>query len=172
MQIYIADLQAYNSGYLKGEWIQLPTEDDDIQDAILRQSQNGQSDFAIHDWELPFEISKYTHPLKINELCHTIQELNLNKYLIQHLEYSYGIDLKNTDTYTLKNYLDNIYTIEASNNIEFAQNFMYEFYSNQLESLPWELSYSIDYDTVYKKLEMTMSITKDENKNIYYYSNI
>ena len=172
MQIYIADLQAYNSGYLKGEWIQLPTEDDDIQDAILRQSQNGQSDFAIHDWELPFEINEYTNPLKINELCQTIQELNLNKYLIQHLEYAYGIDLKNTDTYTLKNYLDNIYTIEASNNIEFAQNFMYEFYSNQLESLPWELSYSIDYDTVYKKLEMTMSITKDENKNIYYYSNI
>ena len=26
MQIYIADLQAYNSGYLKGEWIKLPTE--------------------------------------------------------------------------------------------------------------------------------------------------
>ena len=47
MQIYIADLQAYNSGYLKGEWIQLPTEDDDIQGAILRQSQNGQSDLDI-----------------------------------------------------------------------------------------------------------------------------
>ena len=30
MQIYIADLQAYNSGYLKGEWIKLPTEEDDI----------------------------------------------------------------------------------------------------------------------------------------------
>ena len=59
MQIYIADLQAYNSGYLKGEWIKLPTEEDDIQDAILRQSQNVQSDFAIHDWELPFEISEY-----------------------------------------------------------------------------------------------------------------
>ena len=103
MQIYIADLQAYNSGYLKGEWIKLPTEEDDIQDAILRQSQNVQSDFAIHDWELPFEISEYTNPLKINELCHTIQELNLNKYLIQHLEYAYGVDLKNTDTYTLKN---------------------------------------------------------------------
>ena len=112
MQIYIADLQAYNSGYLKGEWIKLPTEEDDIQDAILRQSQNVQSDFAIHDWELPFEISEYTNPLKINELCHTIQELNLNKYLIQHLEYAYGVDLKNTDTYTLKNYLDNIYYYE------------------------------------------------------------
>ena len=46
MQIYIADLQAYNSGYLKGEWIPLPTEEDDIQGAILRQSQNGQNDFV------------------------------------------------------------------------------------------------------------------------------
>ena len=65
MQIYIADLQAYNSGYLKGEWIKLPTEEDDIQDAILRQSQNGQSDFAIHDWELPFEINEYTNPFLV-----------------------------------------------------------------------------------------------------------
>ena len=159
MQIYIADLQAYNSGYLKGEWIKLPTEEDDIQDAILRQSQNVQSDFAIHDWELPFEISEYTNPLKINELCHTIQELNLNKYLIQHLEYAYGVDLKNTDTYTLKNYL------------EFAQNFIYEFYFDHIEALPWEISYSIDYETLYKKLEMTMNITKNEYENIYYYSN-
>ena len=109
--------------------------------------------------------------LKINELCHTIQELNLNKYLIQHLEYAYGVDLKNTDTYTLKNYLDNIYTIEASNNIEFAQNFIYEFYFDQIEALPWEISYSIDYETLYKKLEMTMNITKNEYENIYYYSN-
>ena len=97
--------------------------------------------------------------------------IKLNKYLIQHLEYAYGVDLKNTDTYTLKNYLDNIYTIEASNNIEFAQNFIYEFYFDQIEALPWEISYSIDYETLYKKLEMTMNITKNEYENIYYYSN-
>ena len=48
---------------------------------------------------------------------------------------------------------------------------MNEYYYDQIESLPWELSYSIDYDIVYNKLEMTMSITKDEEKNIYYYSN-
>ena len=47
MQIYIVDLEAYNSGYLKGEWIELPTENEDIQEVILRQSKNGQSDFAI-----------------------------------------------------------------------------------------------------------------------------
>ena len=170
MQIYIADLQAYNSGYLKGEWIKLPTEEDDIQDAILRQSQNVQSDFAIHDWELPFEISEYTNPLKINEICTIIKDLDINESLINHIEYAYGIDIKNTDYKTLSNYIDDIYTIEASNDIEFAQNYMYEYYYDQIESLPWEISYSIDYESVYNKLEMTMSITQDQEKNIYYYS--
>ena len=51
-------------------------------------------------------------------------------------------------------------TIEASNNNEFAQNYMYEFYEELLEDMPWELSYSIDYDTVFNKLQMTMSIQK------------
>ena len=171
MQIYIADLEAYNSGYLKGEWIELPTDNENINDAILRQSKNGQSDFAIHDFELPFEIGEYTDPIKVNELCEVIEDLDLNRYLIEHLEYSYGIDFKNTDTHTLKSYLDNVYTLEASNNNEFAQNYMYEFYEEQLESIPWELSYSIDYDTVFDKLQMTMNITKNPNEDIYYYSN-
>ena len=171
MQIYIADLSAYNAGYLKGEWIQLPTEEDEINDALLRQSQNGKSDYAIHDWELPFKISEYTDPIKINELCQAIKKLDLNEYIIKHLEYTYGIDFKNTDVYTLSNYIDDIYTIEASNDRQFAENYINEYYYDQIESLPWELSYSIDYDIVYNKLEMTMSITKNEEKNIYYYSN-
>ena len=75
------------------------------------------------------------------------------------------------NNYTLKNYLDNVYTIEASNNNEFAQNYMYEFYEELIEKLPWELSYSIDYETVFNKLQMTMNITKDPDKEIYYYSN-
>ena len=171
MQIYIADLSAYNAGYLKGEWIQLPTEEDEINDVLLRQSQNGKSDYAIHDWELPFKISEYTDPIKINELCQAIKKLDLNEYIIKHLEYTYGIDFKNTDVYTLSNYIDDIYTIEASNDRQIAKNYINEYYYDQIESLPWELSYSIDYDIVYNKLEMTMSITKNEEKNIYYYSN-
>ena len=121
MQIYIADLSAYNAGYLKGEWIQLPTEEDEINDALLRQSQNGKSDYAIHDWELPFKISEYTNPLKINEICTILKDLDINESLINHIEYAYGIDIKNTDYKTLSNYIDDIYTIEASNDIEFAQ---------------------------------------------------
>lgn len=171
MQIYIADLDAYNSGNLKGEWIELPTKNKEIQEVILRQSKNGQSDFAIHDYELPFEIEEYTDPIIVNELCETIENLELNKYLIEHLEYSQGIDFKNTDIKNLKDYLDNTYTIEATTNYEFAQNYLYEFYEELLHNMPWELFYSIDYDTVFDKLQMTMSITKNPEDEIYYYSN-
>lgn len=171
MQIYIADLNAYNSGNLKGEWIELPTKNKKIQEVILRQSKNGQSDFAIHDYELPFEIGEYTDPIKVNKLCETIENLELNKYLIEHLEYSQGIDFKNIDIKNLKDYLDNTYTIEATTNYEFAQNYLYEFYEELLHNMPWELFYSIDYDTVFDKLQMTMSITKNPEDEIYYYSN-
>ena len=180
MQIYIADLEAYNSGYLKGEWIELPTENEEIQEAILRQSKNGQSDFAIHDYILPFEIGEYTDPIKVkvlrrrsrsNELCETVEGLDLNKYLIEHLEDTYGIDFKNLDIHMVQKYLEDVYTIEASNNNEFAQNYMYEFYEELLEDMPWELSYSIDYDTVFNKLQMTMSITKNPDNEVFYYSN-
>lgn len=171
MQIYIADLDAYNSGYLKGEWIELPTENEEIEKVISRQSKNGQSDFSIHDYELPFEIGEYTDPIKVNKLCETIQDLDLNRYLIEHLEDTYGIDFKKLDMHMIKKYLEDVYTIEGSNNNEFAQNYMYEFYEELIESMPWELSYSIDYDTVFKKLQMTMSITKDPEKERYYYSN-
>ena len=71
----------------------------------------------------------------------------------------------------IKIYLEDVYTIEDSNNNKFAQNYMYEFYEELLESMPWELSYSMDYDTVFNKLQMKMSIIKNQDENIYYYSN-
>ncbi|MGL5713724.1 MAG: antirestriction protein ArdA [Paraclostridium sp.] len=171
MQIYIADLDAYNSGSLKGEWVELPNANEEIEKVISRQSKNGKSDFAIHDYELPFEIGEHTDPIKVNDLCEIIEDLDLNRYLIQHLEDSYGIDFKKLDTHSIKKYMEDIYTIEGSNEREFAQNYMYEFYEDIIENMPWELSYSIDYDTVFDKLESTMSITKNIDDEVFYYSN-
>lgn len=135
---------------------------------------------TFHDYELPFEIGEYTDPIKIkvirrhsrsNELCEMIESLDLNRYLIEHLEYTYGIDFKNLDIHMIQKYLEDVYTIEASNSSEFAQNYVYEFYEELLEDMPWELSYSIDYDTVFNKLQMTMSITKNPEDEVFYYSN-
>lgn len=170
-RIYIADLNAYNSGFLKGDWIELPTDKEEIEEVIRKHTNNFNTDYAIHDYELPFKIGEYDDPFKINELIELIEELNLNKYLIKHLEFAYGIDIKNIDIYDLKQKLDSVYSIEGSNDKEFAQNYFYECYGKQIEDLPWEISYSIDWDLVFSKLEMTMSITENEEENIYYYSN-
>lgn len=126
---------------------------------------------SLHDYELPFEIGEYTNPMKVNELCEIVETFELNKYLIEHIEDTYGIDFKTTDIHKIKSYLYDVYTIEGSNNNEFAQNYIYEFYEEIIEKMPWELSYSIDYNTVYNKLEMTMIITKNPEDETYYYTN-
>lgn len=55
IRIYVADLAAYNSGYLHGVWIDATLDIDDIQDAInamLNQSPVADAEeYAIHDYE-------------------------------------------------------------------------------------------------------------------------
>ena len=70
----------------------------------------------------------------------------------------------------LKKAIEEIQIIEASTDKEFAENYIQELYGDKIELLPWEISYSIDYYTVFDKLSMTMDITQDREKNIYYYS--
>ncbi|MEG1410739.1 MAG: hypothetical protein RSD36_12950 [Terrisporobacter sp.] len=50
-----------------------------MQEAILRQSKNGQSDFAIHDYELPFEIGEYTDPIKVKCFADAVAQMNYVK---------------------------------------------------------------------------------------------
>ncbi|WP_409313927.1 antirestriction protein ArdA [Pseudomonas putida] len=54
-RIYVADLAAYNSGYLHGVWIDATLDVSDIQDQInsmLKQSPVGDAEeYAIHDYE-------------------------------------------------------------------------------------------------------------------------
>lgn len=46
---------------------------------------------------------------------------------------------------------------------------MYEYYESSINKMPWELTYSIDYNCVFNRLEMTLAITKDPEKDLYYY---
>ena len=53
IQIYVADLAAYNAGHLHGVWIDATTEPDDIQDEIKTMLQKSPvkdaEEYAIHD---------------------------------------------------------------------------------------------------------------------------
>ncbi len=60
LNVYITDLSAYNSGYLVGEWVSLPINEDDLHDKVREILTNGASlcgeeeheESFITDWEL------------------------------------------------------------------------------------------------------------------------
>lgn len=77
MRIYIANLGAYNNGELKGDWFDLPVDMEEVNETIFELHEldgNGHpmGDFAIHDYELPFEISEYE---SIDTLNRMVEEL-------------------------------------------------------------------------------------------------
>lgn len=55
IRIYVADLAAYNNGYLHGVWIDATSETSDIQEQINRMLKAspiaGAEEYAIHDYE-------------------------------------------------------------------------------------------------------------------------
>ncbi|MBW8349716.1 antirestriction protein ArdA [Bacillus sp. IITD106] len=73
MQVYIANLGKYNEGELVGAWFTPPIDIEDMKEKI---GLNGEyEEYAVHDYELPFEIDEYTPISEINRLCAMVQEL-------------------------------------------------------------------------------------------------
>lgn len=73
MQVYIANLGKYNEGELVGAWFQPPIDEEAVAERIGLNDEY--EEFAIHDYELPFDIDEYESIDRINELCEAIKEL-------------------------------------------------------------------------------------------------
>lgn len=89
MKIYIANLGAYNRGYLVGKWVELPLYEEELQeeiqevlngpDAIKTRDFEDQEDeeWAIHDYECSYmKISECSSPYKLNEIAEQIEDLD------------------------------------------------------------------------------------------------
>lgn len=79
MNIYVADLQAYNNGILKGQWLELPMCEVELEEILSSYP----SDYAIHDYEADFQISEYMDIQGLNEFAQMMEE---NKYNMEMLE--------------------------------------------------------------------------------------
>lgn len=73
MQVYIANLGKYNEGELIGAWFTPPIDMEDVKERIGLNIEY--EEYAIHDYELPFDIGEYTPISEINRLCALAQEL-------------------------------------------------------------------------------------------------
>ena len=73
MRVYIANLGKYNEGELVGAWFTPPVDFDEVKERIGLNDEY--EEYAIHDYELPFEIDEYTPIEEINRLCSLAEEL-------------------------------------------------------------------------------------------------
>ena len=73
MRVYVANLGKYNEGELVGAWFEPPIDYDEMAERIGLNDQY--EEYAIHDYELPFEIDEYTPIDEVNRLCEMVEDL-------------------------------------------------------------------------------------------------
>src|SRR5690625_5071869 len=98
MKIYIANLGAYNDGELRAVWVDLPITDmkEEVYNKIfspeeLDENGNPHGDFAIHDYELPFEISEQENLDVLNEMVELLYVRVDNRTLDNVLKGHYDV---------------------------------------------------------------------------------
>lgn len=69
LKIYITNLREYTEGKLVGEWVDLPLEEEELQEITNRISNNGQDELFISDYEtdIGMTINEYDDIHLINE---------------------------------------------------------------------------------------------------------
>ena len=73
MRVYVANLGKYNEGELVGAWFTPPIDYDEMEERIGLNDYY--EEYAIHDYELPFEIDEYTPIEEVNRLCEMVEDL-------------------------------------------------------------------------------------------------
>ena len=100
MRVYVANLGKYNEGELVGAWFEPPIDYDEMAERIgLNEFYE---EYAIHDYELPFEIDEYTPIEEVNRLCEMVEEgyIAVPDHLIYYFDYeAYGRDLSMEGTF-------------------------------------------------------------------------
>jgi|SRR5690606_14859020 len=155
INIYVADLKAYNEGNLVGEWIELPTDEESIREVLKKLSHNWQHDYAIHDYEAPrgVRIEEYTDPFRLNTLVQELEDYDLGEEELEALlEYAGSLE----EAVRMLSQ-DAVHFIHLKNDsldswAALAEELVYEY--DWLE-IPEYLRTYIDYEKLGKELQTT-----------------
>lgn len=127
-RIYIANLGKYNEGELVGEWVNLPIEEEELEEVYIRikvahRDEDGEfipyymengiiyEETAIHDWESEFDelhIGEWDNVLKLSEKVEELEaldpwEINATYSLMEAYGYSLEEALGRLDSCTFWN---------------------------------------------------------------------
>lgn len=80
LKIYLTNLGKYNEGYLIGEWVTLPVNDDELEEVKKRIGINEYyEEWFITDYESDIagvEIGEYSNIDELNEMAETLEDLD------------------------------------------------------------------------------------------------
>lgn len=158
MTIYITDLGAYNNGYLIGEHISLPMDEDDLKSKIDKILSIGakacgdteHEEIFITDFECDFmEIGEYDDPYKLNEIAAKMERMN------DHFKKITKFLLSNNLVSCLNQAIEESENVIVHENST-LENVAYEFVNEcyDLDSLPSIISSNIDYKSIARDMEI------------------
>lgn len=134
VEIYVANLEAYNQGVLKGEWIYLPMEEDLL---IKELKEIGGEEKAIHDVcdTIGLNISEYTD---IKELNNFLKELNKSNYTeeikaLLEADYINLKELLKMDRFDIQNFVEGftiLYAAEDTKHLTESAKIAYNYIDN------------------------------------------
>ncbi len=78
IKIWLGDLGAYNNGELRGEWLELPMDEEELRAKYNKYTDNGTQDHYIADWEVPdgvphSAVGEYEDVFKLNDLAELLE---------------------------------------------------------------------------------------------------
>lgn len=100
INVYVANLAAYNDGYLMGKWVSLPISENELEKVFKEiQGPYFELEYTIHDYECfvsGISIDEYTSIDTLNEIAGELE--NLDEFEIEKIAAYievYGGDIKN-----------------------------------------------------------------------------
>lgn len=149
LSIYIANLEAYNNGYLVGEWLSLPATEEEIADTLERIGcgEDG-AEHAIHDYESDcgIKVDEYDNIDELNELAQELADLDEDE---QNKVFAY-LESISSD---INKAVENIDRCELYENCETLEDLARELVDEGcLGDIPDSIANYIDYDAIVRDL--------------------
>lgn len=177
LNVYITDLSAYNSGYLVGEWVSLPINEDDLHDKVREILTNGASlcgeeeheEYFITDWEFEdgiklIDVSEYSNLDDLNSKCDELSELDSDdlkkvSYLIENVGYDFEDALQK---------YDEVYIYENMTLIDVVEQYIDE--TVDMTNIPEIIANNIDFESISRDWEISGEFERIDN-DIYHFVN-
>lgn len=140
LKIFITNLNSYNNGELKGQWISLPN--DNLEKLCNKIKVSRYDELFISDFEtdLNISISEFDDIFKLNEIAEEIAELNEYELLGLNAYLEMGENLE----YAIEHAEDIVVYDDCTSMEDVAYRYMEE--TGMINSIPEELQYYFDYN--------------------------